>query len=131
MTQIFVLLTVLAYFASSGLYLSFLYTGKEVTGRFATVLMFLGLACHYVSLLGRAKAAHSVPYHDLQGSMSLFGWLLAVIYLVFGDLSSAADRGCLCGSDHPGVLFGGEPGARIMRRRPRRHMGWFSRCTSR
>ncbi len=81
MTQIFVLLTVLAYFASSGLYLSFLYTGKEVTGRFATVLMFLGLACHYLSLLGRAKAAHSVPYHDLQGSMSLFGWLLAVIYL--------------------------------------------------
>jgi len=81
MIDTFVLLTVLAYLLSSGLYLSFLYTGKEVTGRLATVLMFIGLACHYGALLARAKAAHSVPYHDLQGSMSLFGWLLAVIYL--------------------------------------------------
>jgi ABC-type uncharacterized transport system permease subunit len=81
MIPIFVLLTVLAYLLSSGLYLNFLYTGKEVTGRLATVLMFIGLACHYGALLARAKAAHSVPYHDLQGSMSLFGWLLAVIYL--------------------------------------------------
>ena len=81
MIHLFVLLTVLAYLLSSGLYLSFLYTGKIVTGRLATLLMFLGLACHYGALLARAKAAHSVPYHDLQGSMSLFGWLLAVIYL--------------------------------------------------
>lgn len=81
MTQMFVLLTVLAYVLSLGLYMGFLYAGKEVTGRLATVLMFLGLACHYLALLGRARAMHSVPYHDLQGSMSLFGWLLAVTYL--------------------------------------------------
>jgi ABC-type transport system involved in cytochrome c biogenesis permease subunit len=81
MIHTFVLLTVLAYLLSSSLYLSFLYTGKEITGRLATVLMFIGLACHYGALLARAKAAHSVPYHDLQGAMSLFGWLLAVIYL--------------------------------------------------
>src|SRR5215467_11783580 len=81
MNQTFVFLTVLAYLLSMGLYLSFLYTGKEVTGRLATLLLFLGLACHYLALLGRAKATHSVPYHDLQGSMSLFGWLLAVTYL--------------------------------------------------
>jgi hypothetical protein len=78
---IFVMLTVLAYLLSMGLYMSFLYTGKEVTGRLATILMFMGLACHYLALLGRARALHSVPYHDLQGSMSLFGWLLAVTYL--------------------------------------------------
>jgi len=81
MTQMFVMLTVLAYLLSMGLYMGFLYSGKEITGRLATVLMFLGLACHYISLLGRARATHSVPYHDLQGSMSLFGWLLAVTYL--------------------------------------------------
>jgi len=81
MTQMFVLLTLLAYLLSLGLYVSLLYTGKEITGRLATVLMFIGLACHYLALLARAKASHSVPYHDLQGSMSLFGWLLAVIYL--------------------------------------------------
>src|ERR1700739_139676 len=81
MNHMFVMLTVLAYLLSMALYMSFLYTGKEVTGRLATVLMFMGLACHYLALLGRARAMHSVPYHDLQGSMSLFGWLLAVTYL--------------------------------------------------
>lgn len=81
MTQPFVILTVLAYLASMGLYLSSLYSGKELTGRLATVLMFLGLVAHYLALLMRAKGTHTVPYHDLQGSMSLFGWLLAVTYL--------------------------------------------------
>ena len=81
MTQPFVILTVLAYLASMGLYLSYLYTGREVTGRLATTLMFLGLVAHYLALLMRAKGTHTVPYHDLQGSMSLFGWLLAVTYL--------------------------------------------------
>jgi HemX protein len=81
MTQTFVLMTVLAYLLSMGLYTRYLYTGQELTGRFATVLMFLGLAAHYVSLLLRARGTHTVPYHDLPGSMSLFGWLLAVTYL--------------------------------------------------
>ncbi len=81
MNHTFVMLTVLAYLLSMGLYTGYLYSGKEITGRLATVMMFIGLACHYVSLLVRARGTHSVPYHDLQGSMSLFGWLLAVTYL--------------------------------------------------
>ncbi len=81
MTHTFVLITVLAYLLSMGLYTRYLYTGQELTGKFATLLMFLGLAAHYVSLLLRARGTHTVPYHDLQGSMSLFGWLLAVTYL--------------------------------------------------
>src|SRR5260370_22098123 len=81
MNHMFVMLTVLAYLLSMGLYMSFLYTGKEVTGRLAAVLMFWVLACNYLALWGRARAMHSVPYHDLQGSISFFGWLLAVIYL--------------------------------------------------
>lgn len=36
---------------------------------------------HYVVLLERSRAVHSVPYQDLYGSMSLFGWLLALTYL--------------------------------------------------
>jgi ABC-type uncharacterized transport system permease subunit len=81
MTQTFVAITVLAYLASWGLYLRFLNSGKELTGRLATALMFMGLVAHYLALLMRAKGTHTVPYHDLQGSMSLFGWLLAVTYL--------------------------------------------------
>ena len=81
MSQTFVIATVLAYLLSMGLYLRFLNTGKDLTGRTATLLMFLGLVTHYLALLMRAKGTHTVPYHDLQGSMSLFGWLLAVTYL--------------------------------------------------
>src|SRR6201997_3769784 len=81
MTQTFIVITVLAYLTSMGLYLRFLNTGKELTGKLATALMFLGLVAHYLALLMRAKGMHTVPYHDLQGSMSLFGWLLAVTYL--------------------------------------------------
>lgn len=81
MNHTFVILTVLAYLLSMGLYTWFLYTGKELTGRLATALMFLGLAMHYMALLLSARASHTVPYHDLQGAMSLFGWLLAVTYL--------------------------------------------------
>ena len=81
MIHTFIILTVLAYLASMGFYIGFLYAGKEFTGRVATLLMFLGLATHYVALLVRARGTHTVPYHDLQGSMSLFGWLLAVTYL--------------------------------------------------
>jgi len=81
MTETFIITTALAYLLSLVLYLRFLYTGKDFTGRLATLLMFLGLLTHYLSLLMRAKGTHTVPYHDLQGSMSLFGWLLAVTYL--------------------------------------------------
>jgi ABC-type uncharacterized transport system permease subunit len=81
MDHSFVILTVLAYLLSFGLYIQFLYTGKEMTGRLATLLMFIGLATHYLALLLRSRATHTVPYHDLQGAMSLFGWLLAVTYL--------------------------------------------------
>jgi ABC-type uncharacterized transport system permease subunit len=81
MSQTFIITTALAYLLSLVFYVRFLYTGKEFTGRLATVLMFLGLLSHYLALLMRAKGTHTVPYHDLQGSMSLFGWLLAVTYL--------------------------------------------------
>jgi ABC-type uncharacterized transport system permease subunit len=81
MSQTFVASTVVAYLLSMVLYFRFLKTGREATGRLATALMFLGLVTHYLALWLRAKGTHTVPYHDLQGSMSLFGWLLAVTYL--------------------------------------------------
>jgi ABC-type uncharacterized transport system permease subunit len=81
MNHIFFLLTAAAYLMSFGLYVRFLYTGREAPGRFATLLLAIGLVTHYFALLERSRAAHTVPYHDLYGSMSLFGWLLALTYL--------------------------------------------------
>lgn len=69
------------YLASLGLYTRFLYNGRRVTGRLATVAVGLGLISHYLALMQRSHWVHSVPYDDLYGSLSLFGFLLAVTYL--------------------------------------------------
>jgi len=81
MSYFFLLTTVLAYAASMGFYIRFLYTGRAWSGRLRTLLLALGLVAHYFALLERSHGTNTVPYHDLYGSMSLFGWLLALTYL--------------------------------------------------
>jgi ABC-type uncharacterized transport system permease subunit len=81
MNQLFPILTAIAYLLSLGLYARFLSAGNKLTGRLGTLLLGLGLIAHYFALLERSRGLHTVPYHDLYGSMSLFGWLLAVTYL--------------------------------------------------
>lgn len=81
MPHLFLFLTVLAYGLSFASYLRFVYSGREMAGRLGTVLLALGLVAHYFALLERSRGLHTVPYHDLYGSMSLFGWLLALTYL--------------------------------------------------
>ena len=71
----------MAYGLSLVSYLRHLLTGKEISGRLGTILLALGLFAHYFALLERSRGLHTVPYHDLYGSMSLFGWLLGVTYL--------------------------------------------------
>src|ERR1700680_2362993 len=81
MKDLFLILTIIAYAGSLALYLRFLNTGKEITGRLGTIFLGLGLVAHYFALLERSRGLNTVPYHDLYGSMSLFGWLLALTYL--------------------------------------------------
>jgi ABC-type uncharacterized transport system permease subunit len=81
MNHLFPILTAFAYVLSSGLYVRFLATGNKLTGRLGTLFLGLGLIAHYFALLERSRGLHTVPYHDLYGSMSLFGWLLALTYL--------------------------------------------------
>ena len=81
MSQVFLFLTIAAYAVSFAAYLRFLNAGKSLMGRLGTIFLAIGLVTHYFALLERSRAAHTVPYHDLYGSMSLFGWLLALTYL--------------------------------------------------
>src|SRR5271167_1100213 len=81
MDHIFLILTVLVYAVSWALYVRFLNTGRELLGRLGTLFLAVGLVAHYFALLERSRGMHTVPYHDLYGSMSLFGWLLALTYL--------------------------------------------------
>src|SRR5258706_15715958 len=80
MNHLFPMLTAVAYLLCFGLYVRFLGTGNKLTGRLGTLLLGLALIAHYFALLERSPGLHTVPYHDLYGSMSLFGWLLAVAY---------------------------------------------------
>jgi ABC-type uncharacterized transport system permease subunit len=79
--HLYLILTVVAYGLSLGSYLRYLTTGREISGRVGTMLLAAGLVAHYLALLERSRGLHTVPYHDLYGSMSLFGWLLALTYL--------------------------------------------------
>src|SRR5271168_2019210 len=95
MKDAFLILTIVAYSGSLALYLRFLNTGKEITGRLGTVFLGLGLVAHYFALLERSRGMHTVPYHDVFGAMSLFGWLLALTYLgleLFHRQRSVGDR---------------------------------------
>src|SRR5450755_4523561 len=81
MPHLFLFLTALVYILSLGSYAQFLRTGREIAGRLGTLFLGLGLVAHYFALLERSRGLHTVPYHGLYGSMSLFGWLLALTYL--------------------------------------------------
>jgi HemX protein len=69
------------YAASLLLYVWHLYSDERAVGRLATLLLTGALVAHYFALLERAHVLHAVPYEDLYGSMSLFGWFLGVTYL--------------------------------------------------
>jgi ABC-type uncharacterized transport system permease subunit len=81
MTHLFFLLTLAAYLGSFAAYVGYLIEGLDWSGRLGSILLGAGLVTHYFALLERARGLHTVPYHDLSGSMSLFGWLLALTYL--------------------------------------------------
>ena len=69
------------YAISLSLYVWYLYFRKRLIGRAATLFLAGGIVLQYFALLERSRWLQSVPYEDLYGSMSLFGWLLAVTYL--------------------------------------------------
>jgi len=81
MSHLFFLLTLAAYVGSFAAYIGYLVAGHDWSGRLGSLLLASGLVAHYFALLERARGLHTVPYHDLSGSMSLFGWLLALTYL--------------------------------------------------
>jgi ABC-type uncharacterized transport system permease subunit len=81
MNHLFFLLTLAAYVGSFAAYIGYLVAGHDWSGRLGSLLLAGGLVTHYFALLERARGLHTVPYHDLSGSMSLFGWLLALTYL--------------------------------------------------
>ena len=69
------------YLVSLALYGRLLYSNHRLLGVAATGSLFAALIMHWTALYQRALEVQTVPYQDLYGSMSLFGWLLAMTYL--------------------------------------------------
>lgn len=76
-----VLATLLLYLLSFAAYTRNLYVEDKWIGRLGAVCLAAGLGLHYLALMDRARVLHTVPYEDLWGSLSLFGWLLGATYL--------------------------------------------------
>ena len=74
-------LSLALYAASFICYARILYAPNLWLGRLATLLLAAAIGVHYLALLGRTQSAHTIPYDDLYGSMSLFAWLLGITYL--------------------------------------------------
>ena len=130
MNHTYLISTLVAYVLSFVLYVLSLKTGKVLAGRLGTLLLGIGLVTHYFALLERSRGLHTVPYHDLYGSMSLFGWLLAVTYLSLELTTSSAPWEPLSCRLSWYFFWRRTWHHRIACHRPRR-MAWCSRCTLR
>jgi len=81
MMTLWVQATLLLYVLSFVAYLRNLYVENKWVGRFAALCLACGLLLHYYALIERAKMLQGVPYEDLWGSLSLFGWMVGLTYL--------------------------------------------------
>jgi len=73
-------LALLFYVGAEGFSIEHLRNDRPVHGMVASLLLFAGFLVHFAALSIGARAIHSVPYHDLPSSMSLFSWMLAGSY---------------------------------------------------
>lgn len=69
-------LAVLAYLLAEALAIVFLVRPRG--GAWVTLLLAVGLVLQFADLEVSARRLHSVPYRTLEGSMSLFGWMLGL-----------------------------------------------------
>jgi ABC-type transport system involved in cytochrome c biogenesis permease subunit len=73
-------MTLLLYGAAEGFSIAHLRSNRESYGKATTALLLLGFLVHWVALYAGARAAHTVPYHDLPASMSFFAWVVMGAY---------------------------------------------------
>lgn len=75
-------LAVAFYAAAQAMAILALVAPRERLAWLTPAFIGAGLALHFRDLLARAHALGSVPYRTLGGSVSLFGWMLGIAFLV-------------------------------------------------
>lgn len=74
-------LAILSYLATEILYGVFLLERWTNFAKAASRMLILSMAIHFAAMLERSYHFQLVPYKDLYGSLSLFAWMVALIYL--------------------------------------------------
>jgi len=70
------------YLGAEALAILSLVAPRVAAGKLTPVLVAAGLALQFADLMHRARLLGSVPYRTLGGSVSLFGWMLGIAFLV-------------------------------------------------
>lgn len=71
-----------AYLASTVSYISYFVNKRDRTGFYATYILLAGLVTHFLFLLVRTIDTGYIPFANLFEVMTLYAWLVALIYLV-------------------------------------------------
>jgi ABC-type uncharacterized transport system permease subunit len=75
-------MALLCYLGAELLAIATLIVPRPAWPRLTTLAIAAGLVLQFADLMHRARVLGSVPYRTLGGSVSLFGWMLGIAYLV-------------------------------------------------
>jgi ABC-type transport system involved in cytochrome c biogenesis permease subunit len=82
----------LCYAAAEGFAVAHMRRDRPWLGTATTGLLLLGFLIHFAALEIGGRATHTVPYHDLPTSMSLFAWMVigayGVLLLIHREVST-------------------------------------------
>lgn len=74
-------LAILSYLVTEVFYSLNLIERKPAYAKLASRFLVVSMGVHFVAMLARSNHFKNVPYHNLYGSLSLFAWMVALIYL--------------------------------------------------
>ncbi len=74
-------LAVLSYLITEVIYGLNLVDRRPTYSQLASRMLILSMAIHFFAMLERSHHFRTVPYNDLYGSLSLFAWMVSIIYL--------------------------------------------------
>jgi cytochrome c-type biogenesis protein CcsB len=82
MNQLFLILTLAAYFGATGLWLAYFLAQRESYYRYGTWVMTGGLAAHTLALIQRAWLVGYLPVATFGNALLVFDWALVAAFLV-------------------------------------------------
>jgi len=83
MSEFFIITTIFLYLSSTAGYIAFLFFQKEYLNKLGFYILGAGLLSH-TALIGHAFfQSYSLPVHNLHQTISLAGWMVTAVFLLF------------------------------------------------